>query len=366
MYKPYCGLIMTCARLRARVPERAICQTAQTILWFAENTYTNHIMVWSREGNSSQLGAGNTPVGSDSALGGRKWAKRALLGGFWPSRTVRACFGGEDARMTPKCGTSMDRAHRDLSAPVQLEYRLGIIFDSPPFVNPAAPAPPSRPSCPPFHPPSQPSARPPSPEALASFPESVGVTARRQRPPTSRAPATTGTCPPIRPPGARRLCAGKGKGKRARAGPDLGPGPSSSRAPSSSPARPPARTNARACAHTPIRVALNGAIAHVMNGRKSESRIERSSASESDCRDPPIAALANPALIPRGRSLSDPKRCRSLGCVAAGPPAGAEAIMQTLCSATFDCFAAVYPSCRIVHDQGNVRPRFMKTTSSSS
>ena len=164
------------------------------------------------------------PYCTDSALGGRMWAKRALLGGFWPIRTVRACFGGEDARMTPKCGTSMDRAHRDLSTP------------------------------------------------------------------------------------ARRLCAGKGKGQRARAGPDLGPGPSSSRAPSSSPARPPARTNARARAHTPIRVALNGAIAHVMNGRKSESRIERSSASESDCRDPPIAALANPALIPRGRSLSDPKR----------------------------------------------------------
>ena len=57
-----------------------------------------------------------------------------------------------------------------------------------------------------------------------------------------------------------------------------------------------------------IRVALNAVIAHVMNGRKSESRIERSSASESDCRDPPIAALANPALFPRGRSFSGPKR----------------------------------------------------------
>ena len=57
-----------------------------------------------------------------------------------------------------------------------------------------------------------------------------------------------------------------------------------------------------------IRVALNAVIAHVMNGRKSESRIERSSASESDYHDPPIAAVANPPLIRRGRSLSGPKR----------------------------------------------------------
>ena len=69
MYKQYCGLIMRCARLRVRVTERAICQTAQTILWFAENTYTNHSMVWSKERHSGQLGVRNMPVGCATGLG---------------------------------------------------------------------------------------------------------------------------------------------------------------------------------------------------------------------------------------------------------------------------------------------------------
>ena len=67
-----------------------------------------------------QLSAGNTPVGSDLALEGRKCLKKVRLGGVWPLRAQRADFEGEDARKIPKCGTSMDRGHRDLSVPVPM------------------------------------------------------------------------------------------------------------------------------------------------------------------------------------------------------------------------------------------------------
>ena len=113
MSKASCGLILRCARLRVGVPERTIYQTiiwyGQTMLWFGH-----------KRGVPGQLGAGNTPVGSGSALEGRKWAKKARLGGFWPIRRVHACFEAKDARKNPKCGTSMDRRHQDLSVPVQM------------------------------------------------------------------------------------------------------------------------------------------------------------------------------------------------------------------------------------------------------
>ena len=150
------------------------------------------------------------PYCTDSALGGRMWAKRALLGGFWPIRTVRACFGGEDARMTSKCGTSMDRAHPDLSAPVHLEYRLSITFDSPPFFHPAAPAPalPPAPARRSIRPASRPPARTHQRPWLHSPSLSASQPGGSAHPPAVRSPQPT-----LAPLSAR---AGKGKGQRPR------------------------------------------------------------------------------------------------------------------------------------------------------
>ena len=83
MSKPYYGLFLICARWRAGVPERTICQT---ILWFGQT------MLWFGHKKGATAPArrgGNTPVGSDLALEGRKWVKNALLGGIGPVRAVR-------------------------------------------------------------------------------------------------------------------------------------------------------------------------------------------------------------------------------------------------------------------------------------
>ena len=50
-------------------------------------------------------------MGSDLALEGSKCVKKARLGGVGLLRAQRAGFEGEDARKTPKCGTSMYRGH---------------------------------------------------------------------------------------------------------------------------------------------------------------------------------------------------------------------------------------------------------------
>ena len=78
------------------MPERTICQT---ILWFGQT------MLWFGHKKGATAPArrgGNTPVGSDLALEGRKWVKKARLGGIWPVRAVRAGLEREDARKTPQ------------------------------------------------------------------------------------------------------------------------------------------------------------------------------------------------------------------------------------------------------------------------
>ena len=113
MSKPYYDLILICARSRAG------CRSAPYVKpCFGLFKPCYGLVI--RGAFRGQLGAGNTPVGSDLALEGRKCVKKALLDGVWPMLAVHAGFEGEDARKTPKCGTSMDRGHPDLSVPVQI------------------------------------------------------------------------------------------------------------------------------------------------------------------------------------------------------------------------------------------------------
>ena len=69
MSKPFYSLILICARSRAGVPERTICET---ILWFGQT------MPWfgHKRGVPGPAERGDTLVGADLALDGRKrvWA----------------------------------------------------------------------------------------------------------------------------------------------------------------------------------------------------------------------------------------------------------------------------------------------------
>ena len=112
MSKPYYGLFLICARWRVG------CRSAPYVKPYYVLVKPCYGLVI-RGAFRDQLRAGNTPVGSDLALEGRKWVKKARLGWIGPLLSVRAGLEREDARKTPKCGTSMDRWHGDLSVHAQ-------------------------------------------------------------------------------------------------------------------------------------------------------------------------------------------------------------------------------------------------------